>query len=278
GTTWLAERLGDPSLRILDCSWYLPEQARDARAEFEAAHIPGAAFFDLDDIRDKASPFANMLPGPDEFAAKVGALGIANDTPVVIYDSSYVSARVWWMFRIMGHDDVRILDGGWGLWKSEARPVAAGPARHAPRKFSARLRPDLLAGLDDVRAAARTRSAQLVDARTAQRFTAEQPSGYPGIPGGHIPGSRNIPWSTLQDSRTRAYLPLDQLSRAFAAAGIDVDKPVIATCGSGVTACMLALSLHRMGKDRWRVYDGSWHEWAQQPDTPKATGPSVPKG
>jgi thiosulfate/3-mercaptopyruvate sulfurtransferase len=268
-TSWLKQNLDAPKQRIIDCSWYLPDMKRDARAEYLAKHIPGALFFDLEDIADHASPYAHMLPPAPEFAAKVGALGIDNDTRVVVYDSNYVSARVWWMFRVHGHDNVVILNGGLTKWLQDNGSVEQGECRADAREFVAKPRPQLVASWQDVQTNLATKAAQLVDARTRERYTGEAASGYPGIPGGHIPGSINLPWNTIQDPTTKEFLPVERLRERLLAAGVNLDAPVIATCGSGVTACMLALSLHLAGHDRWKVYDGSWHKWAQRPGLPR---------
>jgi thiosulfate/3-mercaptopyruvate sulfurtransferase len=266
---WLKENRNAPNQRVIDCSWYLPELARDAHAEYLARHIPGAVFFDLEDIADHASPYAHMLPPAREFAAKVGALGIGNDTRVVVYDTNYVSARAWWMFRVFGHDNVVILHGGLQQWLASGGAVQQGEVQVEAREFKAKAKPELVASRQDVRDNLGSKAAQLVDARTRERYTGEQPSGYPGVPGGHIPDSVNLPWNTIQNPSTKEFLPLPALRERFSAVGVDLDKPVIATCGSGVTACMLALSLQRLGHDNWKVYDGSWHEWAQRPELPK---------
>jgi thiosulfate/3-mercaptopyruvate sulfurtransferase len=267
-TDWLQYNLLTPNQRIVDCSWYVPEMNRSGRAAFAAQHIPGAVYFDLDDISDKHTKVVNMLPDAETFAAKVGALGIGNDTRVVVYDKNYVSARVWWMFRCMGHHNVCILDGGFTKWLAEGRPVVNGPAQVEPRRFSAHLNPNQLADWKAVLENIGTGAAQLLDARTAARFKGEQATGYPGITNGRIPGSVNLPWADLYNG-DKTFLAAAPLRARLAAAGVDFNRPVISTCGSGVTACIIGLSLSRLGHENWRVYDGSWHEWAQRGDLPR---------
>jgi thiosulfate/3-mercaptopyruvate sulfurtransferase len=271
-TEWLFANLQASNQRIVDCSWYLPELKRDARAEYLSQHVPGAVRFDIDEIADHTGLGAHMLPSAEAFAEKVGRLGIDNQTRVVVYDTNYVSARVWWMFRVFCHDNVVVLDGGLTQWLAQARPVESGEVSVAPRAFVARKRPELVADWREVRDNLSTHRAQLVDARSAKRYSGELPTGYPGIRAGHVPGSVNLPWDTIQDLQSRLFLTRDALPAPFASAGVDIDRPVIATCGSGVTACILALSLHRLGRSNWKVYDGSWHEWAQLPDVPRVWG------
>lgn len=268
---WLQDRLDDPGISVIDCSWYIPEAGKSARAEFADGHIPGARFFDLDEASDKDSPYVNMLPPAERFAALAAALGIGDNTLVVVYDSSYVSARVWWMFRHFGHDKIRVLNGGWKRWKAENRPIETGEARPVPpAKFTAKANSGDVAGWREVRAAITAGSPAIVDARTKERFTGELPSGYPGVAGGHMPGAINVPWGRMiPQSGDFTFVDPDKAEAILTESGVDLSKPVIATCGSGVTAAILAFQLARMGKTDATLYDGSWHEWGQRPDLPK---------
>ena len=268
---WLEARLDEPDLVVIDCSWYIPEAENDARAEFEEGHIPGARFFDLDAASDETSPYVNMLPSADRFAGVAGALGIGPDTRVVVYDSSYVSARVWWMFRHFGHRAVAVLDGGIKRWRAEGRALETGPAAaHEPAVFSARAAPEGVADWREVKAALDSGAATVLDARTRERFTGELPSGYPGVAGGHMPGAINLPWANMiPQSGDFTFVDADRAAELIEGAGVDLDRPVIATCGSGVTAAILAFQLARMGKQDVTLYDGSWHEWGQRDDLPK---------
>lgn len=267
-TSWLAGRLNEPGIVVLDCTWYLPEAGKRGADDFVAGHIPGARHLDLEGISDQASPFANMLPTAAHFAAEVGRLGVGNADMVVLYDRSYVAARLWWMFRIFGHRQVAILDGGWRGWVAEGRAVETGVASPVARSFSAALIPGSVADWRGVLAAIEAGRPAILDARTAERFSGAAPSGYPGIPGGHMPGAINIPWSRLFDQDGRM-VPLETARAVFAQAGVALDQPATLTCGSGVTAAVLAFTLARLGHMHWRIYDGSWHEWAQLPGVPK---------
>lgn len=268
---WLAERLGDPAVAVIDCSWYIPEAGKSARAEFLEAHIPGARFFDLDAASDAQSPYVNMMPPAAQFEAIAGALGIGDDTLVIAYDSSYVSARAWWMFRQFGHENVRILNGGWKRWKLQGRPVEGGEPAPAPSaKFTARPVSGGVADWKAVMAAIGTGDAGIVDARTRERFTGELPSGYPGVAGGHMPSAINVPWGTMiPQSGEYTFVDPETAARIMREAGVDLEKPLISTCGSGVTAAILAFQMARMGKPDVTLYDGSWHEWGQREDLPK---------
>jgi thiosulfate/3-mercaptopyruvate sulfurtransferase len=274
-TGWLAAHLDDPRVKVVDVTYFHHSLKRDAKAEHAARHIPGAVHFDIDDIKMAGDPRPHMLPTPEVFAAKVGALGIANTDRVVCYDMVGLqsAARAWWMFRIFGHDAVSVLDGGLPKWIAEGRPVAATPTAIRPARFEAGFRPELVRSLDQVRANLATKAEQVVDARAAGRFQGVEKELWPGRPG-HIPGSRNLPFPDLLDPKDKTFLPAEQIKARFAEAGLDLGRPIVASCGSGVTACVVALGAYLVGKDDIPVYDGSWSEWGLREDVPAATGPA----
>ena len=273
-TDWLAQRLDHPDLRVLDATYHLPNLKRDARAEYAAAHIPGAVFFDVDGIADRSIPLPHMLPPPAQFADAVGELGIGDTTFVVAYDTYGLmsAARVWWMFRAFGYDRVAVLDGGLPKWKAEGRPLDNKPVTPAPRKFTPHVRPRVLRRKADLLENLKTGAEQVIDARSAGRFRGTDPEPRAGLRSGHIPGSRNVPYASLLDPKTQTVLPADALRTRFGAAGVDFAKPLVTSCGSGVTACVLALGLHLIGIPRVAVYDGSWAEWGETGATPVETG------
>jgi thiosulfate/3-mercaptopyruvate sulfurtransferase len=275
-TDWLASHLDTPGLVILDGSMHLPTAKRDARAEYLVEHIPGALFFDIDDIADEKSPLPHMLPSSTKFASRIKKMGIGDGMHVVAYDSEglYSAARVWWMFRAMGHEQVQVLNGGLKKWKAEGHPLEDGPPhRRTERHFTPRLNAGLVRDVGDVKALISSRAAQIVDARAAARFEGTAPEPRQGLRSGHIPGSRNVPFAALlnPDGTLR---PAAELQAIFAKAGVDPGKPVVASCGSGVTAGVIALALALLGRADAAVYDGSWTEWGSDPALPIETGPA----
>lgn len=272
-TAWLAEHLRDPDLRVVDGTYFLPNVPRDPNAEFLERHIPGAVRFDIDDIKNHGNPLPHMLPSPAEFARKVGALGLGDGARIVAYnaDGASAAARVWWMFRVFGHDEVAVLDGGLPKWRAEGRPIDGGAAKPRPTTFTPRFRRALVRGLDEVRADLESGRAAVADARSAGRFSGAEPEIRPGLKSGHMPGAKNLPYADIL-AADGTYMPRAEIARRFAAAGIDPKKPITTSCGSGVTACILALGLFLTGKQDVAVYDGSWTEWGGRDDTPVATG------
>lgn len=279
-TDWLAAHLSAPDVRVVDATYFLPNEGRDARAEYEAEHIPGAVFFDIDAVKDPESPLPHMLPPPEAFSSKVRKLGLGDGNRIIVYDRRglFSAARVWWSFRAYGHEDVAVLDGGLPKWLAEGRPVDDRPVMQTERHFTARFNTLMVRDLEQVQANIDSGREQLLDARSAERFRGEVEEVRPGQRRGHIPRSMNLPFNELVDPRDGSLLPPDELRARFAAAGIDPARPVVTTCGSGVTACVLLLGLTRIGAGNLALYDGSWSEWGLPDGPPIETGPAPSPG
>jgi thiosulfate/3-mercaptopyruvate sulfurtransferase len=275
-TDWLSARIDDPAVKVIDASFKLPGVLPLPVDDYLAAHIPGAVFFDVDAISDHDNPRPHMFPDAAQFARDIAGLGISTGDTVVAYDSGgWVAApRAWWMFLSFGYPNVRVLDGGLKKWTREGRPTHAGRVTPKPGKFAAKLDPSYIRSQAQVLANIGTRAEQLVDARPRGRFEGTAPEPRPDSRSGHIPGSRNVPYAELFDARTGAMKPLDELRKAFAGAGVDMTKPIVTTCGSGVSALVLTLALYRLGVRGSALYDGSWSEWGLPDGPPIATGPA----
>jgi thiosulfate/3-mercaptopyruvate sulfurtransferase len=270
----LAAELDAPDIVIIDASWHMPDEKRDAHAEYLEEHIPGAIFFDIDEIADTKSKLPHMLPPPEKFSSRMRSMGIGDGARIVVYDSKgmFSAPRVWWTFRVMGHDDVTVLNGGLPKWKREGLPLESGePRLRSTRHFTSRRNADLVRDVSDIKALLRDRSAEIVDARSADRFEGRAPEPRAGLRSGHIPGAHNVPYGKLlnQDGTLKSSA---ELEAAFAEAGVDLTKPVVTSCGSGITASLLALALANIGHRRTAVYDGSWAEWGADQTLPVEAG------
>lgn len=265
-TEALEAALDNPSLRIVDASWHMPQERRNARVEYEAGHLPGAVFFDLDATSDPLSPYPHMLPPADDFAAAMGRLGIGNGDHVVVYDSLGLlsAARLWWMLRVFGHNNAQVLDGGLPKWKAEGRKLETGVSPVNPASFNARFEPSLYRNFDAIRTMVESGSGTILDARSPARFDGSAPEPRPSLRSGHIPGSRNLFFKDCLEPPYQTLAPVSVLRGRFASAGIDPSAPIIASCGSGVTACILALAAYETGNQSVAIYDGSWTEWGSR--------------
>jgi thiosulfate/3-mercaptopyruvate sulfurtransferase len=270
---WLDNHLQDADLAVIDASWYLPADGRNPRAEYLGGHIPGAVFFDIDAIADHSTGLPHMLPTAEAFSAAMGQLGLSEDLRYVVYDSAgiFSAARVWWTLQVFGVESVTVLAGGLPRWKAQGRRLETGAVHRGPRTFVARLDASAVADLTTVARALESGEAQVVDARSAARFSGEAPEPRPGLPSGHMPGSVNLPYQALLDDGD--LLSPEDMARAFKQAGVDLEKPVITSCGSGVTAAILALAAQSIGHPVAALYDGSWTQWASRPGAPVEAGP-----
>jgi thiosulfate/3-mercaptopyruvate sulfurtransferase len=275
-TEWLAEHLKDANVKLLDATFKLPGVLPLPKDDYLAAHIPGAVYFDVDAVSDHSNPLPHMYPSAEQFGRDVGALGVSNDDTVVIYDSGgWVAApRAWWMFLSYGHRDVRILNGGLKKWRAEGRPVESGEVTAKTATFKASYDAKRVRSIEQMIANVKSRAEQVIDARAADRFEGRAPEPRAGIRAGHIPGALNLPYNTLFDAATGTMKPLEELRKAFAGAGVDTEKPIVTSCGSGVSAGVLTLALYRLGVENTALYDGSWSEWGKADGPPIATGPA----
>jgi thiosulfate/3-mercaptopyruvate sulfurtransferase len=275
-TEWLAEHLNDANVKLLDATFKLPGVLPLPKDDYLAAHIPGAVYFDVDAVSDHSNPLPHMFPSAEQFGRDVGALGVSNGDTVVIYDAGgWVAApRAWWMFLSYGHRDLRILNGGLKKWRAEGRPVESGEVTAKPAMFRASYDAKRVRSIEQMIANVKSRAEQVIDARATDRFEGRAPEPRPGIRSGHIPGALNLPYNNLFDAATGTMKPLDDLRKAFAGAAVDTEKPIVTSCGSGVSAAVLTLALYRLGVENTALYDGSWSEWGKADGPGIATGPA----
>ena len=275
-TEWLAEHLADPHVRVLDSSFKQPGVTPTAREDYDSGHITGAVFFDIDDVAEPGTSLPHMIPSAESFAAKMAERGIGNEDKVVVYDANGLSSagRAWWLLRLFGHANVALLDGGLPKWKAEGRPLETQAPAIPARKFTARLDPALVRDKASVLANVSSKREQVVDARAAGRFDGTAGETWPGRRRGHIPGSRNLPFDQMTDPKTKQLKSAEELQRLFQGAGVALDRPIVTSCGSGVTACALAFGLYLIGHERAAIYDGSWSEWGLPDGPPIETGPA----
>jgi thiosulfate/3-mercaptopyruvate sulfurtransferase len=271
---WLAAQIDTPGIVLLDATFFLPRQQRNAWEEFRQTHLPGAQFFDIDVIADTDSPLPHMLPDPDRFGDAVGRMGVDNQTKVIVYDNNgfMASARAWWTFRVFGHDNVAVLDGGLARWKQLDMPLTSEMSPPIPRRFHAKPNRQLVCTLGQMRQLSASRSIHILDARSPARFSGSEPEARPGLRSGHIPGSCNLHYATLVDPRAHTLFPAETLRTLYGQTGAALNEPIVTTCGSGVTAAILALGLFCLGRQDVPIYDGSWTEWGGRGDTPVETG------
>jgi thiosulfate/3-mercaptopyruvate sulfurtransferase len=270
-TQWLAAHLSDPDLRILDCTWRHTSTNLDGRTQYRGRHLPGSVHFDIDHVSDPSNPLPHMLPSAADFAKKVGLLGVGTGDRVVVYDrlcGGSAAARAWWMFRVFGHENVALLDGGFGKWSKEKLPAEMSPVRPEPRSFTAAFNPALVRTFGQMKSNLATGAEQVIDARGPGKFDGTQTDVFPFKKLGHIPNAINIPWGDLVDAEVGTFIAADALAARFTAADIDLQRPIVTTCASGITSCVLALGLHLLGQTTVAVYDGSWAEWELAEDAP----------
>jgi thiosulfate/3-mercaptopyruvate sulfurtransferase len=270
---WLASRLSEGDIRILDCTWHHTSTKLDGRNQYRGRHLPGSVHFDIDHIADPTSDLPHMLPNEADFAKKLGLLGVADGDRVVVYDRLFggsAAARAWWMFRVFGHENVALLDGGFGKWVADKHPTEMSPVRPQPKTFTARYRPELVRNFAQMKDNLATSAEQVVDARGPGKFDGSQADVFPFKKLGHIPNALNVPWGDLVEGQTGVFLDPAALKARFESAGVDLSRPLVATCASGITSCVLAFALNLLGHDDIPVYDGSWAEWERSDEAPAA--------